>query len=104
MDFFEFLMFTDKQDDKDLSSFILAFKKLETIPPRTSDPRILSRFLYRKLNLQETRGFKKWFRFYRDYDKENEIPIDLFYDIEFDSSINLIVSLQLSDPDYNKIQ
>ncbi len=59
MDFFEFLMFTDKQDDNELSSFILAFKKLETIPPRTSDPRILSRFFLQKIKSARNIGISK---------------------------------------------
>ncbi|MEI7597418.1 MAG: hypothetical protein WCK02_16840 [Bacteroidota bacterium] len=99
MDFLEFLMFTDKQDDKDLSSFVSALKKLDTIPPRTSDPRILSRFLYRKLNQQETVGFQKWFAFYKDFDKNNEIPEDIKEEKAFLQAINLIEMLQNSDPD-----
>ena len=51
MDFFEFLMITDKHDDNALSSFILASERLETIPPRTSDNRSGSSFFLHKINL-----------------------------------------------------
>ncbi|MEI7597198.1 MAG: hypothetical protein WCK02_15730 [Bacteroidota bacterium] len=46
-------------------------------------------------------GFQKWFAFYRDFDKENEIPEDLKEEKAFLQAINLIEMLQNSDPDCN---
>jgi len=99
MDFLSFLCLTKKQDDKDLSSFIDAIKKIEGIP-HSSDPRLLGRFLYRKLNRQQTSGFQKWFLFYKSFDKKNEIPEDIKDEVAFLQAISLIELLQNSDPDY----
>ena len=99
MDFISFLCYTARQADKDLSSFIDAIKKIEGIP-HSSDPRLLGRFLYRKLNRQQTSRFQKWFLFYKSFDKENEIPEDIRDDVAFLQAISLIILLQNSDPDY----
>ena len=100
MNFISFLALTYKQDDCDMSSFINVIKKLEGVPA-SSDPRLLGRFLYRKLNKQQTSGFQKWFLLYKAYDKENEIPIDIMEEVAFLQAIGLIELLQNSDPDYN---
>jgi len=98
MNFLDFVKKNSKQEDADLISFITAIKKIESIPA-SSDPRILGRFLYRKLNRKQTLGFQKWFMIY-SADKQNELPKELHSEKTFLDAINTIVDMQNSDPEY----
>ncbi len=102
MNFIDFIKKNGKQDDPDLISFINAIKKIENIPV-SSSPKVLGRFLYRKLNHQQTRGFQKWFMLYKSLEAANEIPPELNNDVVFLEAINYIVALQNNDPEYLKI-
>lgn len=99
MNFLDFVKKNSKQNDPDLLSFISAIRKIESIPP-SSDPRILGRFLYRKLNHQQTRGFQKWFTIYKSMEKQNELPHELLDEKIFLAAINTIATMQKSDPEY----
>ena len=100
MNFISFVLTSDCNEDADMQSFVSALKKIEGVP-NSSDPRLLGRFLYRKLNSGQTFGFQKWFLFYKSQ-QTNEIPQDLIEEKAFLVGLNLINLLQNSDPDYIK--
>ncbi|MEI7594487.1 MAG: hypothetical protein WCK02_01975 [Bacteroidota bacterium] len=100
MDFITFVLTTEKKDDSEMLGFVSAIKRMEGVPV-SSDPRLLGRYLYRKLTAEQTYGFQKWFLFYKSM-KDHEIPADLIEEKSFLVAINLINILQNSDPDYRK--
>lgn len=100
MDYISFVYASSKlQEDTDLLSFASAIKKIENIP-LSSDPRTLGRYLYRKLNHQQTLGFQKWFMIYLSSEPNNEVPKELINQAAFLNAINIITDLQNSDPQY----
>ena len=99
MDFITFVVSIEKHEDPDILIFAKALKKIEGLPS-SSDPRMLGRYLYRKLNKQQTFGFQKCFLQYKAVNKTNEIPEELKDETTFLQAINLIEMLQNSDPDY----
>lgn len=100
MNFPTFIKQNSKQEDKDILSFIEAIKKINSVPV-SSDPRLLSRYLYFKLNRQQTLGFQKCMMFYKASCKDNELPTELKNNEQtFLDAINLIVELQNSNPNY----
>jgi len=101
MDFITYINSLEITDDIEVNSLLKALKKIEGLP-HSSDPRLLGRFLYRKLTKQQTFGFQKLFLRYKSLDKENEIPEDIKEEKAFLQAINLIEMLQNSDPDCKK--
>ena len=98
MDFITFINKIENHEDPDILNFISAIKRIQGLPS-TSDPRMMGRYLYRKLNKQQTFGFQKCFLQYKAI-KANEIPEELKDETVFLQAINLIEILQNSDPDY----
>lgn len=100
MDFISFVKASTKQTDPGLLGFVNAIKDMNDIPG-SSDPEVLGRYFYKKLNHLQTLGFQKWFMIYFATEPKREIPVHLSNEAAFLNAINHIVELQNNDPEYS---
>lgn len=99
MDFLTFIKSLPEQDDKGSRDFV-AFVRSDQNFPATSDPERLAHYLYRRLNHRLTLAYQKLLMLYF-YSKNNyKQPSDP----TLLDKINLIVSLQNSDPLYRNLE
>ncbi len=69
--------------------------------PRSSDPRILAKSLYKLMDPEATKGFKVLVMIYNHMDPQSELPPELKKDpAKLLTAINAIIHLQNNDPDY----
>ena len=73
MNFITFLKQQTKQPDEAVNLFV-NFAVNDKIFPTSSDPEILAKYLYKKLNHKQTSGFQKCLMIYKQLEPNNEIP------------------------------
>ena len=100
MNFISFVRQNANMEDQDLKSFIQVAINDKNFP-NSSDPMIMGKYLYRKLNHQQTRGFQKLLAVYRTLIPDNEIPEKFKNERAFLDAMNYIVFLQNEDPEYH---
>ena len=99
MNFISFVKQNHNQKEEALKNFSETVINDKNFPD-SSDPRILGKYLYLKLNHQQTLGFQKWMMIYKTMDTNNELPKELNDEQTFLNAINYIVFLQNNDTDY----
>lgn len=102
MNFKEFIHLVPQQLDPGIISFV-EYVKSDSNFPTSSDPVVLGKYLYLKLNEQQTTGFQKIFIVYAQFEKKNELPEKYEGNQnELLNGVNTIVQLQNSDPEYKR--
>ena len=97
MKFITFIQHNESRykEDKDLQSFSWYVKINKSDALLSSNPYILSFFLYNKLNPQQTQGFQKWMMLYY-HEPKNMLPKELKNDMEqFAEAVNTIINFQI---------
>ena len=102
MNFKDYLHQMPEQEDTGLNSF-LHYVKSDSNFPVSSDPVVLGKYLYLKLNELQTTGFQKLFIFYANFEKNNEVPAKYKNNqAELLNGVNTVVILQNEDPEYKR--
>ena len=93
MEFISFLKTLPKQDDKHVNAF-LEWALNHKYIPSSSDPSILAKYLYDKLDWDLTHAFQKLFVVYEKTDPDNAIPAQYKGHGNLLHAINIIVILK----------
>jgi len=102
MSFKDYINEMPDQEDIGLSSFLF-FAKNDSNFPNSSDPVLLSKYLYLRLNETQTTGFQKLFIFYANFEQNNDVPKKYIGNQdELLNGVNTIVGLQNNDPNYTR--
>ena len=100
MNFKDYLNQMPEQGDTGLNSF-LHYVKTDRDFPVSSDPVVLGKYLYLKLNEEQTTGFQKLYIFYANFEQNNDVPTKYKNNQEeLLNGVNTIVFMQNEDPEY----
>ena len=100
MNFITFIQKQAKQPDEAVNLFV-NFAVNDKNFPTSSDPEILAKYLYKKLNHKQTSGFQKCLMIYKQFEQKNEIPNKYNDQMKFIDALNFIIDLQNNDPEYS---